>query len=317
MTMLRIPFRDGAAKPAALAALAMLALAAAFAMAAGLDARRLPDGDNVWLKPIRFALSFAIHLATLTAIAVLTRRAAAGDRWFAGSVLLQIAAIAVEILCIATQAARGVPSHFYHETLFDRAVFTIMGIGTGGLVLGFAAVAIGLARHPGPRVPGIAVSIGAAFALAGAAIGVVMVLPTAEQAALLERGLRPFWIGAHSVGLPSGEKLPFFGWDMAAGDWRPAHFIGLHGLQTVPLIAWIAARNGHEGGLGPVLVAAAAHAAVFAWAVARTMEARSILAPDLADILVLAACALAFAAAAALAAWSGRAGPARLSAAKP
>jgi hypothetical protein len=36
----------------------------------------------------------------------------------------------VELACIGTQAGRGDESHFNYATPFDRAVFTIMGLGT-------------------------------------------------------------------------------------------------------------------------------------------------------------------------------------------
>lgn len=269
-------------------AVALVGLAVVFAVAGALDARTLPNGEGVWLKPIRFALAFAIHAATLVWLAALTNRAPLGDRLFAASAWLQIAVILIELICIVVQAARGVPSHFNYATAFDRAIFTIMGLGTIGLFAGFAMIAVGLLRRPGAPLASAAVTIAMVFAMLGGVAGVAMVLPTAAQAALLEAGIRSAVIGSHAVGEVAGGRVPFFGWEVSAGDWRIPHFVGLHAMQAIPFIAWLAGRRSSRAGRIALALAVTGFAVLFGWTVAKTLSGQSAAALSGADWLAIA-----------------------------
>lgn len=243
----------------AAALLVSLAVCAALLV---LDPRALDNGDPVWLKPIRFSLAFAVHLLTMVWLAHLGRGVDEPlHRAFAAGLWLQIAAAVVEWLCIAVQAARGMHSHFNYATSFDHAVFTVMGWGTAVLLAGMVACAWGVERsHPHPVLRRLL--LGAqAMAVLGALAGVLMVMPTAEQRALLDQGQRLAWIGGTTVGVSSCHSLPLFHWDLDAGDWRAVHFVGLHALQALPLLGWLSWRGGHTG---PVVRFAMAGACAYA-----------------------------------------------------
>jgi hypothetical protein len=262
------------------AAAMLLSLAVCVALLA-LDARALDNGDPVWLKPIRFSLAFAVHLLTMAWLARLGRAVDEPlHRAFAAGLWLQIAAAVVEWLCIAVQAARGVHSHFNYATPFDHAVFTVMGWGTAVLLAGMVACAWGVARsHAHPLLKRLL--LGAqALAVLGALAGVLMVMPTAEQRLLLDQGQRLAWIGGTTVGVPSGHSLPFFHWDLSAGDWRAVHFVGLHALQALPLLGGLNQRAGYTGPTARfVRVGAWSYALFFVAVIIWTVRGNSIVAP--------------------------------------
>ncbi|WP_345435205.1 hypothetical protein [Actinoallomurus vinaceus] len=88
------------------------------------------------------------------------------------------------------------------------------------------------------RVMTWAIALGLVISLAGLSVGYLMTAPTPDQAHELAEGLHLSTIGAHSVGAPDGGSgMPVTGWATGSGDLRVAHFIGLHALQVLPLIA--------------------------------------------------------------------------------
>jgi hypothetical protein len=249
------------------------------AVAMTLDSRVLDNGHSVWLKPLRFCLAFGVHLWTLWWLAALTCRQEVGDRWFGSSALLQAFTAVVELICIAVQAARGVHSHFNYATVFDHAVFTAMGLGTAVLMAGLLLMVAGLVRWPAERVATRATIAGLSIAVLGGLVGVWMVMPTVEQRALIEAGQRLSWVGSAWTGAPSAMALPFFGWNLCTGDWRVPHFIGLHAMQAVPVLAWLHLRTARSASAMPTAqrVGTAAYIAVFLGAVVRTAGGRSVL----------------------------------------
>lgn len=204
----------------------LLAFIVPMALAWGLDERML-RGANVWIKPIKFALAIAL-LAFTTA-------------WFVGHlpperrqsravsriVWLLIATGSFEFAYITLQAALGQGSHYNTGDVWHGLMYTLMGIGALLLTATQPLLAWQLWRHPDPRQA-----------------------PIARQAMLL--GLALTFVFGAGVGIvlgdhpppTSGPTLPLLGWSLGGGDLRPAHFLGIHAGQLLPLAgAWLATRR--------------------------------------------------------------------------
>jgi hypothetical protein len=99
--------------------------------------------------------------------------------------------------------------------------------------LAAAQVLIMRERHA-DRMSLWALRLGTLITLAGMAVAFLMTWGTPDQ--LASRPMKI--IGAHSVGVPDGgPSMPVTGWSTTGGDLRVPHFIGVHGLQIVPLFA--------------------------------------------------------------------------------
>lgn len=287
--------------PLTLTALVMLPVLAAAVAGLALDSRII-TGAPAWLKPAKFAASIAIYSATLAWIFSLvpewtkTRRVVG---WMTAVVLL------LEMAIIAGQASRGTASHFNVATPLDAALFTIMGTAIVVQTVSSVAVAVALWRHPfTDRALGWALRLGMTITIAGAASGGPMTAPTQDQLDAVRAGGRMVAAGAHTVGAPDGGPgVAVTGWSTQHGDLRVPHFVGLHAVQTLPMVALLLGRRRMSGVMRVRLigVAASSYAALFGILLAQALRGQSIVVPDAFTVTLLAVWALVTAAAAAAA----------------
>ncbi|SDY33839.1 hypothetical protein [Hymenobacter psychrophilus] len=187
---------------------------------------RAVTGLAVWLKPAKFAVSITLYVWTLGwLLAGLPARAQCAVRGLSWGVGLSMV---VEIGCVFLQAARGTTSHYNAASLFDGVVFGLMGVFilVNTLLTFWAVYLVWRYRPAGPAGYVWGVRLGLALFLVGSVLGGMMI-----------------HLSQHTVGAPDGGPgLPGLGWSTRAGDLRPAHFLGLHSLQLVPLLGWVLSR---------------------------------------------------------------------------
>jgi hypothetical protein len=185
------------------------------AIALGLDERTVRGVPN-WVKPLKFLASLGLFSLT-TAWFVGLLPAARRRAWPVRAVVATIVATAgFEIGYIVLQAALGRASHYNFDTPLNVALYSAMGAAALALTATQLLLAWEIARHGGP--------LRGDAARAAVVIGLVLTF-------VLGAGTGGF-LG--SMQPPSGAGLPLVGWHWG-GDLRPAHFVGLHAQQLLPL----------------------------------------------------------------------------------
>jgi hypothetical protein len=212
---------------------AMAVLAVVSAVGIFADPRVL-TGVPIWLKPFKFSVSFVLYGATLAWMLSLLPRRSRVAEW-AGTVI--VAMSLAEMVVIVGQVLRGTTSHYNETTSLNAALWQVMGASIMALFTAHFIIGIVVLRQPiADRVAAYAIRLGLGLSLLGMLAAVPMVLPS--QGPGIE-GIA----GAHSVGVPDGGPgLPLVGWSTTGGDLRIGHFVGLHALQALPILAILLSR---------------------------------------------------------------------------
>ncbi|VVJ24447.1 Uncharacterised protein [Amycolatopsis camponoti] len=273
-------------RPSALAA-ATLGVVAVLCVAAMLLDQRTLEGAPIWAKPFKFAVSGALYFLTWSWLVSLLPRFRRTANWLTNFLVLIFAA---EYVLLVVQAARGRASHFNNATALDAGIYSVMAKMIIGLwVATFALTVLVMVTKVEDRASFWAVRAGAVVSLGGISLGVLMTSPTARQLAQWQTGGKPDMVGAHTVGLADGGPgLPILGWSTVAGDLRIPHFVGMHALQALPLLALaLAALAPRFARLRDdavrarlVLVGAAGYAGLTALVTWQALRAQSIVHPD-------------------------------------
>lgn len=180
---------------------------------------RLVAGINPWIKPMKFCLSVGIYCWTIGWILFDIQQ----KKWTHYLSLVIGITMVIEIFVILYQASRGVMSHYNFETPFDSILFGLMGIMIGINTISVVFIFV-LLLKPIPHLNGLylqTLRIAFVIFLLGSYIGSQMISNE-----------------GHNIGVPDGGPgLPFFNWSTIGGDLRIAHFMGLHSIQILPLLA--------------------------------------------------------------------------------
>jgi len=178
-------------------------------------------GVNVWIKPLKFAISTGVYIFTVGYLTTLypysNRKRNILNNLVSWSLL-------IEVSIIVMQGARGVQSHYNQSNLFDALLFAAMGI----LILLNVIVMVWFTfdtlrlKMKVDKTIQWAILFGWIIIIVGSFVGKQMI----DQL-------------SHNIGVADGgEGLPLVNWSTIAGDLRVAHFFGIHGLQLIPLFAY-------------------------------------------------------------------------------
>jgi hypothetical protein len=274
-----------------LVGLGMLALLVATLVGLIVDSRII-TGAPAWLKPAKFAASFAVYAFTILWLLHFVQ----GRRWLVRAVATVTAVVSVvEVAIIAGQAARGLASHYNQATALDRMLFNIMGGSVAVLwLMGLLLAVLLLVQRLPNATFAWSLRLGLLVTLVGMALGFLMTMPTLAQQAALAAGQPVAVVGAHSVGVADGGPgLPVIGWSTEGGDLRAAHFVGLHALQALPLFGWLLARHARRLGSGHrtalVWLAGLAYLGLVLLLTWQALRGQSVIAPDAVTLSALLA----------------------------
>jgi hypothetical protein len=200
-------------------------------LALAMDTRTLPDGALVWMKPLKFLASLGLFaLTSAWALACTTAQAQRSRSAWAVLVLVVVMSL-FELSYITWKAALGEASHFNTRDTFHALMYSLMGAGAVILTATSGVVAWLVARQGNGQVRAVmrhAIVLG--FAL-------TVMLGVLSGAAMSTQPGHFVGAGANAV------TVPLLGWSLVAGDYRVAHFLGMHAQQALPLIALVLIRQ--------------------------------------------------------------------------
>lgn len=212
-------------------ALLMVAAFVVFLPAWLMDSRML-DSAQVWTKPQKFHVSLALHFLTIAVLLQLVPREVRTGPALGTFSYLAAMALVVEFAWIGLQAGRATRSHFNYDTALEGIMYGLMGLGAFLLMAICMALAVQIWRTGDRTRKGLWL---------GAITGLTLAFVTTNYFGFTMSSSGRY-VGAPLTG--GGETVPFFGWSREYGDLRPAHFVSLHLMQTLPAAGWLADRNG-------------------------------------------------------------------------
>lgn len=247
--------------------------------------------EPAWIKPLKFSISIAIYCATISWMLSYIQK----PRWLVNTIATGTAfLLTVELGLIILQAVRGVRSHFNQTTPLDSTLYAFMGSLIMTLwILNLVLVVLLLFQRFEQPLLKWSLIWGIVIAILGGLTGLAMTeqLTPAQQAAL-EAGIQPDHEGGHTFGgEDGGAGLPLVGWSTEHGDVRVAHFIGLHGLQIMPLLGLTINRSygrrlSQNRRLGLLFLAGAGYLGLMATTFQQAVRGYSIISFDPLSVLI-------------------------------
>jgi hypothetical protein len=176
---------------------------------------------NVWVKPLKFMASLALFSASTAWFVGLLPEARRRAWPLRALVWTQVVAGVLEVAYICWQAGLGQASHYNATDRLHQILYGVMGLLAMALMSTQLVLAWQIVRHGRTEIE--------PAWRAAVVLGLVMTFVLGVGAAMPLASAQP----------PSGAGVWIFGWHFGGGDLRPAHFIGSHAQQFVPLAGWL------------------------------------------------------------------------------
>jgi hypothetical protein len=188
-----------------------------------LNDHRLIREVGVWVKPMKFMAATALFALTTVWVIKVAHSHVEQSNTYAWIVALLVLTSLFEVVYISFQASKASASHYNVSDPFHAFMFGVMGLAAIGLTASQAWLAweIWKEQH-GSNMPAETL---------GVVIGLTLTFVLSTISGFMLGGNQP----------PAGQGLPIVGWHLYK-DIRPAHFLGVHAQQLIPLLGLIAAK---------------------------------------------------------------------------
>jgi len=203
-------------------ALVMLA-ALLLTYAWSLNDHRFIRDVGIWVKPMKFMASTALFALTTVWVLKVAHSSVDQTEVFGWIVALLVTTSLFEVVYISYQAAQGAGSHYNVSDPFHAFMFGVMAIAAVGLTGSQAWLAWEIWKEQ--KTANISVET------MGVIIGLVLTFVLSTISGFMLGGNQP----------PAGQGTPIVGWHLYK-DIRPAHFLGVHAQQFIPILGLVAAN---------------------------------------------------------------------------
>jgi hypothetical protein len=184
------------------------------------------SGTHALYKPIKFALSTTAYSWAMAWFCYYLNSKFNLNVFNWGVIIF----LGFEVLYIAIQAFRKMPSHYNVSTPFYGAMFTLMALAATVVTLWTAYIGILFFIQDFKELP--------SNYLWGVRLGIFIFVIFSFEGFLMGSRM------SHTVGASDGTPgVPFLNWSKNFGDLRIAHFFGMHALQVIPFLSFYILRS--------------------------------------------------------------------------
>ena len=194
----------------------------------------------IWLKPFKFSVSSVIFIGSI----LYFLKYISNQKFIYLTNKIVSYGLMIELLIIFFQAYRGKMSHFNNQTFEDFILFQIMAITIVCVWLGFGVYAWKLFKSTeyGNDLVFKGIQVGAIITFLTMPFAFTMPQPskTQLQEIIKNKSQIGLVVGSHTVEEKDpSQTYPLTGWAKTGGDLRIAHFLGLHALQILLILAFL------------------------------------------------------------------------------